>query len=275
MRPAFAGTTSIPPDTTLKVASLGGRFTERRMDASHASAAAPPMPTRVAPPLGRSRSWAIRHRASRNRVGPTVSVTGAETAVRAAAAASASRAAVTCGSSRTTGRRTGPCRSSRRERVDQRRGGPGAVETHSGTRRGRDDGEPVALEACVDRRTIDRSGDPGDGVAHRRRVDVDVRLDVAAEEARLDALQAADGRDPVARVRSRAHRALPVRADAELRRGDRERASAGDELRPTCVRARADRASSSFAPARAPSRRRRAPRPSSPQGAASENPRGA
>ena len=112
MRPGFAGTTSIPPDTTLKVASLGGRFTERRMDASHACAAAPPMPTRVAPPLGRSRSWAIRHRASRNRVGPTVSVTGAETAVRAAAAASASRAAVTLGSSRTTGRRTGPCRSS-------------------------------------------------------------------------------------------------------------------------------------------------------------------
>ena len=112
VRPDFAGTTSIPPDTTLKVASLGGRFTERRMDASHASAAAPPMPTRVAPPLGRSSSWAIRHRASRNRVGPTFSATGAETAVRADAAASASRAAVTRGSSRTTGRRTGPCRSS-------------------------------------------------------------------------------------------------------------------------------------------------------------------
>ena len=209
------------------------------MDASHASAAAPPMPTRVAPPLGRSRSWAIRHRASRNRVGPTVSVTGADTAVRAAAAASASRAAVTRGSSRTTGRRTGPCRSSRRERVDQRRGGPGAVETHSGARRGRNDGEPVPPEAGVDRRTIDRGGDPGDGVANRRRVDVDVRLDVAAEEARLDALQAADGCDPVTRVRSLAHRPLPVRADTELRRGDRERASAGDELdRRVCERCR-------------------------------------
>ena len=78
-----------------EVASLGGRFTERRMDASHACAAFPPMPTLVVPPLGRSRSCAIRQRASRNRVGPTVSVTGAETAVRAAAAASASRAAVT------------------------------------------------------------------------------------------------------------------------------------------------------------------------------------
>ena len=111
VRPGSAGTTSIPPDTTLKVASLGGRFTERRMDASHACAAVPPMPTLVAPPLGRSRSWAIRHRASRNRVGPTVSVTGAEIAVRAAAAASASCAAVTFGTSRTTGRRTGPCRS--------------------------------------------------------------------------------------------------------------------------------------------------------------------
>ena len=209
------------------------------MDASHASAAAPPMPTRVAPPLGRSRSWAIRHRASRNRVGPTVSVTGADTAVRAAAAASASRAAVTRGSSRTTGRRTGPCRSSdasastsaaeARER-SRRTPGRAAVVTMA---------SPFALEARVDRRTIDRGGDPGDGVAHRRRVDVDVRLDVAAEEARLDALQAADGRDPVARVRSLAHRALPVRADAELRRGDRERASAGDELdRRVCERCR-------------------------------------
>ena len=57
-----------------------------------------------------------------------------------------------------------------------------------------------------------------------------MRLDVAAEEARLDALQAADGCDPVTRVRGRAHRALPVRAHAELRRGGRERASAGNEL---------------------------------------------
>ena len=54
----------------------------------------------------------MRQRGNRNRVGPTVSVTGPDTAVCAAVAASARSSTTTRGSARATGRRTGPSRSS-------------------------------------------------------------------------------------------------------------------------------------------------------------------
>ena len=80
----------MPPGTTPKVASRAGRPIERESDASHLSALGPAIATRVSPPLGSRSSSATSQRASRNRVGPTVSVTGPERAVRAAIAASPS-----------------------------------------------------------------------------------------------------------------------------------------------------------------------------------------
>ena len=75
----------IPPDTTRNVASRAGCLTVSESLVIQRRAAGPPTETLLAPPYGRSSSCATRQRGSLKRVAPTVSVTGPESAVRAAA----------------------------------------------------------------------------------------------------------------------------------------------------------------------------------------------
>ena len=117
----------------------------------------------------------------------------------------------------------------RREGGDDGRGRPRTVD-HARARGRGDEREPSALDPRLHGGTVDGGGDPGDGVADCRRIDVHPRADVGPEDPGLDALQSAHRREPVARVRGGAHGAGPVRSDAELRRRERERAPAGDEL---------------------------------------------
>ena len=100
----------MPPETTRKVA-LRGEVDGRLATASHRRAFGPPSPTRVSPPRGSSRQLR-QPPAAAETVAPTFTVTGAEIAVRAASAASASCSCVTFGSVRPTGSLTGAPRSS-------------------------------------------------------------------------------------------------------------------------------------------------------------------
>ena len=220
----------MPPETTLNVASRGARSTEALREESQLCAFAPPIETRVAPSFGSSRSWAMRQRGSRKRVGPTVSVAGAESAVLAACDAATSCSPVTFCSARTTGSRTGPVALEGGQRRDDRRRGTAAIEDQPGPSGGDDHRQPLPPESRIDRGPVDGSGDPRDRVAEDRRVDVHLRVDLRPEDPGLHPLQAAHGRKPVARRRRGTDGRSPVGPHAELRCAERERAPSGDEL---------------------------------------------
>ena len=100
------------PERTANVASAGGRSTSSARPASQRLAAGPAKASRVAPPLGSSRSCAIRTGDSVSRRPATSSATGADVAARNASCAATSSPAVVFGAARAIGSRTAAPRSS-------------------------------------------------------------------------------------------------------------------------------------------------------------------
>ena len=224
--------TILPFAVTWNRASCGFRETVAERRSRYCSACRPATETSVLPPAGRLSSGAIRQRGTRQRVSPYARRRGAERAVRAFVAASARSAALTLGAVATSGRATGAARSKPARACTSGGSGGGAVELAA--RAALDDAhrQSTAHKPGVAAPAVDNARNLGELVLHRRVVRTDGRRDVAAEEARPQALVAPDGPEPVALGRGRRHRRPPVWRDPELR---------GTQGEPSTARGEGDR----------------------------------
>ena len=173
-------------------------------------------------------SSAIRQRGSRQRVPSYSSRTGAESAVRAWRAAGARSAAVTSTGSTRTGSATGcPAPAARATG----RSSPPAASRSSRGPSARDDldREAAPHELRLDVGPVDRAREPAELEVERGGVGLDRRRDLGAEEARLEAAEAAHRPEALALAGGGLERRGPVGLDAESRRLDREALVAGGE----------------------------------------------
>ena len=172
----------------------------------------------------------MRQRGSRKRVGPTVSVAGAESAVLAACDAATSSLPGDLLLGADDGQPDRPVALEGGQRRDDRRRGTAAIEDQPGPSGGDDHRQPLPPESRIDRGPVDGSGDPRDRVPKDRRVDVHLRVDLRSEDPGLHPLQAAHRGEPVAGSRCGTDGRSPVGPHAELRRAEREGTPSGDEL---------------------------------------------
>ena len=266
-RPGCDGTSSMPPETTLNVASRGGTV-HGGLEGRRASSA-PRATDRDAcrtvlrkleelgdAPARRAGSASARRSAS----------TGAESAVLAACDAAASCSPVTFCSARTTGSRDRPVALERGQRA-RRSPSRHARDRGPAPDRSGDDDAPTARAAARPASTAGRSTAAA------------IRATVYRSDGRVDVAPA--GRPPTPKIRvctrfrprtganpSPAAAAdrdgrSPVGPHAELRCAERERAPSGDELDRRPPERRRSDARASASPRRRRARRRRRRRPSS------------
>ena len=229
-RPGLSGRIPIPPSAcTSKRASTGACSTVLRSFVNHASAPGPAIASSVLPSTGRERSSAMRHRGSFQRTPEYSSRTGAESASRAWRAAGARSAASTSTGSIRTGSATVSPRSSRASARTILPCGRLLVELQSGLAGHELDREPAPDELRLDVALIDRACQTRELVVQGSCIGLGRRHDLGAEEARLQAAEAADRPEALALAGGRLDCRRPVGLDAERRRLDRIALASGGE----------------------------------------------
>ena len=169
-RPSLAGTISIAAGSTRgRSRRRARRSTVLRSFANQASAPGPAIATSVAPATGRLSSSAIRQRGSFQRVPSYSSRTGAESAMRACAAAGARSAAVDLDRIEHDRQRDRLAALEPRQRAHDPLGGDVLGEPAAGLARHDLDGEAAPDELRLDVALVDRAREPGELEVERRR----------------------------------------------------------------------------------------------------------
>ena len=163
----------------------------------------------------------MRQRGSFQRVPSYSSRTGAESAVRACAAAGARSAAVTSTGIEPHRQRDRLAALEPGERADDPCLGGLCGEPPAGLPGHDLDREAAAHELRLDVALVDLAREAGELEVERGRVGLDGRRDLGAEEARLQPPEAADRAEALALAGGRLDRRGPVGLDAERRRLDR------------------------------------------------------